>query len=158
MREGTQTLSTSLGTSIGTRAYTSWHPATQLLNCYQRAVSSMRLSQVGIILIFIVVIVDLLTQSSRQKTFCSSSRKTFAKQERHREQGNTSFCVQDRLFKEGCCKEVRIKNSALYTLSNPLIPPYQYAPECKILIFPEKTIFPIFGSISSINFNNCQQQ
>lgn len=71
MREGTQTLSMSLGTSIRARTCMSWHPATELLKCYHSAASSRRLSQLGIILIFIVVIADLLTQSSRQKTFCS---------------------------------------------------------------------------------------
>lgn len=71
MREGTQALSTSLSASIRTRAYMCWHSATSLLKRYQRAASSRSLSQLGIILIFTVVIVDLLTQRSRQKTFCS---------------------------------------------------------------------------------------
>lgn len=68
----------------------SWPLATDLLKCYQSATNSRRFSQHGIIFIFIVAILDLLTPSSRQKTFCSVdniSRKTVAKQERTERKG-----------------------------------------------------------------------
>lgn len=70
MREGTQALSTALGASIRTRACTCWHPATELPKRYQRG-EFWEFNQLGTTLIFVVVIVDLLTQSSRQKPFCS---------------------------------------------------------------------------------------
>lgn len=100
MWEGTQELNMSLGTSIRTWAYTSWHSATYLLKCYRVQLVVVRVSLAS----FWFSLEHFLTYWPKvldKKPFVqliTLLRKVSAKWEQQREQGDTFFYVLYRVF------------------------------------------------------------